>query len=175
MVSAAAYAPDIQEKMNVYKKRFQGDKLRTLLRKINTSKNRQELLLKFQKVQEIFSNSKSEKAQRLVERLGNEILGDGQKATVSGDEYKAGNPFTEDRRFKKLFPKADVLFSTDQYGVAAREALRETIKTHSDDTAGFFDPRTFFPTRTSFRGYLVQNFKDTAFDGIKGVRMDLYF
>jgi hypothetical protein len=73
MISAAAYAQNIPLKATPADKKIQSGRLNDLLRKINKSENKAELLMKYQYLTELIRGSKSSEIGHFIDKLASEL------------------------------------------------------------------------------------------------------
>ena len=180
MVSAAGQAAAIPLKRSDYDKRIQDDVLTLLLRKINESKDSSSILLKYQRFRELLSENKTGQINQFIDHFTKEIteLKVPQKKSTqqrSPMKIQKENDFVNSKNFKRLFPKAEVLFEFSEYGVAARDILREHIAGGRKRDMQFLPTTTFFRTQSHFKGILVEQYSDVSFDGFKGLKLDFYY
>lgn len=180
MVSAAGQTAAIPLKRTSYDKRLQDNILTLMLRKINETVDSSSLLLKYQQFRELIAENKTGEINHFIDRFNKEISGfktDKKSSTQTnksnGNRNK--NTFINSTHFKRLFPQADVLFEFSEYGVAARETLRENITGDKKMEMEFLPTSTFFKKQSYFKGILVERYSDVSFDGFKGLQLDFYY
>ncbi|HOO32158.1 MAG TPA: hypothetical protein PK466_07840 [Thermotogota bacterium] len=176
MISAAAYAQNIPLKATPADKKIQNSRLNELLRRINRSENKAELLMKYQYLNELVRGSKTSEIGHFIDKLASELSVDEKQFKKLQPQLKKENNFVNCKQFKKLFPRGGVLFEFNNYGVAAREELREIVTGRvTDTTSDFFPIQTYFKKRAALNGLYVESYDSSSFDGLKGEAFDYYF
>lgn len=176
MISAAAYAQNIPLKATPADKKIQNNRLNDLLRRINRSENKAELLMKYQYLNELIRGSKTSEIGHFIDKLASELSVDEKSFKKLHPQLKKENTFVNSKQFKKLFSKSAVLFELNNYGVAAREELREVVTGKIKDSSNAFFPiNTYFKRRVSVNGLYVENYDPASFDGLKGQTFDYFF
>ena len=180
MVSAAAQTVAFPYKRSDYDKRIQDTLLTLLLRRINEAKDSSSLLLKYQQFRESISENKYHSINQLIDHFNREV----SKTAISAKDHVTSrnklssgkkNSYVNSVHFKRLFPKADILFEENEYGLAAREILRENINGERKTNMAFLPTSTFFKKQSYFNGILLETYSDDAFDGLKGIKLDFYY
>ncbi len=180
MVSAAAQTVAFPYKRSDYDKRIQDTLLTLLLRRINEAKDSSSLLLKYQQFRESISENKNHSINQLIDHFNREL----SKTTVSTNNHVPSksetplgkkNSYVNSVHFQRLFPQADILFEDNEYGMAAREILRENISGEHKTDMAFLPTSTFFKKQSYFNGILLETYSDHSFDGLKGIKLDFYY
>lgn len=180
MVSAAGQSAAIPLKRSDYDKRMQDNVLTLLLRKINEAKESSSLLLKYQRFRELLSENKTGQINQFIDQFNKEISGlKTQQKNISQPNpsmrIQRENDFVHSNNFKKLFPEAQVLFEFSEYGVAARDILREHTTGNRKAGMEFLPTSTFFKSQSCFNGILVEKYSDVSFEGFKGLKLNFYY
>jgi hypothetical protein len=132
--------------------------------------------MKYQYLTELIRGSKSSEIGHFIDKLASELSVDEKKFKKLQTQLKNENRFVNSKQFKKLFPRGGVLFEFSNYGVAAREELREIVAgTAKDTTSDFFPINTYFKKSVSLNGLYVETYDSSTFDGLKGQAFDYYF
>jgi hypothetical protein len=176
MISAAAYAQNIPLKVTPVDKKIQDNRLNTLLRKINKSDNKSEMLMKYQYLRELVRGSKTSEIGHFIDKLSSELSVDPKTLKKRQQQIQKQNRFVSSKQFEKLFPRGSILFELNDYGVAAREELREIVTGKTKDTSGdFFPINMYFKKRAYCNGMYVEIYDASSFDGMKGQTFDFCF
>jgi len=178
MVSAASHVAAVNLRRSEYDKRIQDNILSLLLRRINEAKDKSPLLLKYQRFRELLAENKTTKIDHFIDKFNQEIaaLKDFSRVTPHPRAVSNNNKnnFVNSTNFKKLFPQAGVLFEFSEYGVAARDLLRENTTGDKKTDMEFLPTTTFFKKQTCFNGFIVEQYSDNSFEGLKGLKLDFY-
>jgi|SRR6056297_3434425 len=178
MVSAAAHVAAVNLRRSDYDKRIQDNILSLLLRRINEAKDKSPLLLKYQRFRELLTEKKTTEIDQFINKFNKELstLKDFAKDLPHSKPVSNNrkNDFVNSPNFKKLFPQADVLFEFSEYGVTARELLRENVSGNKKTNMEFLPTIPYFKKQSCFNGILVEQYSDSSFDGLKGLNLDFY-
>lgn len=180
MVSAAAQTAAIPLRHSDYDKRIQDNILSLLLRRIKESTNSSSLLLKYQQFRELLAENKTSEISQFIDKFQKELLGfnnDSKKATKTKQHVVSNkkNNFVNSMHFKRLFPLGNVLFELNEYGIAAREILRENVEGFKKGDIEYLSNFGIFKKQFCFNNLLLESYSNESFEGFKGYQMDFYF
>ncbi|MEA1883866.1 MAG: hypothetical protein U9N62_05015 [Thermotogota bacterium] len=179
MVSAAAQTAAIPIRRTDYDKRIQDNILSLLLRRIKENNNSSSLMLKYQRFRELLAEDKTSDI-RQFDKFQKELIdlkNDSKKDTKIKQHVISNkkNNYINSTHFKRLFPKAPVLFEFSEYGVAAREILWETVEGGKKGDIEILPNTGLFKKQSSFNGVLMETYSNDSFEGFKGFQLDFYF
>ncbi|MFP4460774.1 MAG: hypothetical protein ACOC34_01830 [Thermotogota bacterium] len=181
MVSAAAQTAVIPIRRSDYDKRVQDNILSLLLRRIKEIKesSSSSLLLKYQHLRELLTENKTTEVSQYLDKFYRELtsLNQVRIKEIPSNKYAVKNKknsYVNSTHFEKLFPKADVLFEISEYGIAAREVLREAIDGQKKGEIEFLPNSNLFKNQWYFNGYYMESYSNNAFEGFKGLQFDFH-
>ena len=180
MVSAAVQNAAIPLRRSDYDKRIQENILSLLLRRIKENTNSSSLIVKYQRFRELLAENKTSEISQFIDKFQKELIGlndDRQKNAQAKQQVVSNrkNNYVNSIHFKRLFPQANVLFELSEYGIAAREVLRETIEGVKKGDIEYLSNSGMFKKQSCFNGMLLESYSNESFDGFKGFQLDFYF